>query len=397
MNRRHFGPRLAWKFTLISALALAVSFFLYFLLYNYGLEWLMYSSTMSDFWERRTARAIEGFQSYVTGHQLTMEEAVLDTDWESENRAINLILEPEPENGVFSSPDVLPVTCADGVLYAHGFQSFSYYKSRGMAGSIVLSCVCFFSILLPYVMHLIRRINRLSHEMGILAGGDLTLPVLSPGSDELALLGQNMEEMRRSVIRQMDRENEAIVANSRLIASLSHDLRTPLTKLTGYLEILQMGEYRDEAERDRYLEQALQKANQMRVLSDEIFSHFRVQGETRHTEVEAIPGAMLLSQRIAEQCYDLQAEGYQADPPEIEGDYMLRVDVRDMQRIFDNLFSNLRKYADRLYPIVFEVQEQEDEIVITSENRIVPYHGKDSRESVWKMCAPCLDAITAGC
>lgn len=117
----------------------------------------------------------------------------------------------------------------------------------------------------------------------------------------MAELGRSIEEMRLAVLEQMKRENEAILANSRLITSLSHDLRTPLTKLMGYLDILRLDRCRDEEQRAEYLRRASDKALQMRALSDEMFRHFQV-GDPPEPEEgkEMVSGPVFLGQLLCD-------------------------------------------------------------------------------------------------
>ena len=230
--------------------------------------------------------------------------------------------------------------------------------------------------------------------MQVLAGGDLTYRVVSNGRDELAELGRSIEEMRLAVLEQMKRENEAILANSRLITSLSHDLRTPLTKLMGYLEILRHGKCRDEAQRAEYLRRAADKALQMRALSDEMFRHFQVGDSSELTEEkETVSGPVFLGQLLAEQCFDLTDAGFSVEPPVLEGDYHLSVRTEDICRVFDNLFTNLKKYADPAAPIQVSVREEGERVVVALRNRAGrktgrtagdrPAHGPESAGTKW--------------
>ena len=200
------------------------------------------------------------------------------------------------------------------------------------------------------------------------------------GRDELSELSRSIEEMRLAVLEQMERENAAIRANSRLITSLSHDLRTPLTKLMGYLEILRLGKAKDEGERAEYLRRAWDKAQQMRALSDEMFRHFQV-GEPPPPEEgrERVDGAVFLGQLLAEQCFDLADGGFSAQPPVVEGSYCLDLRTEDICRVFDNLFTNLKKYADPAGPIQISVWEEGELVAVGLENRAGPVSRADSR------------------
>lgn len=375
MNSSKYKSRLGLKFTSVAALALIISFSVFLLLYEGVTCWFLYGSEFDAYWTQEGVDAVASFQNYVTDNEMTVDEAIRDVKWEKTYRTAYLYLDGSPTadsseegQGVRAG---IPVACSDGVIYAYPYSSVSHYDSLGMVISLSIAAICFFLILIPYVYRIIHRITHLSQEMEILTGGDLSYQIDSPGEDELAELGRSIEAMRLSVIEQMTRENEAVLANSRLITSLSHDLRTPLTKLTGYLEILRYKKYQDAAEEGRYLNSAIEKAEQLKNFSDEMFHHFQVNSSQKsQTNDETVSGTLLLSQLLSEMCFDLQSAGFQVNLPVIDDEFNLSISVFDMRRIFDNLFSNIKKYADPRKFVVIAVNRHAEEIGIVISNYI---------------------------
>ena len=383
MVRRRGPSRLGLKFLLAAALALAAALGLRALLDGAALPALLRSPGFEAGWYARYGDAAEDFQRHVRDRGLTVQAALRDTVWQRQHPQVDLYLEDPAalDTTLLEEYGGQRIDCADGQLYAYPMPAYVYYTGMGRLLSLLASAVCFFAILTPYTVVLIRRITRLARDMQVLAGGDLDHRVVSRGRDELAELGRSIEEMRLAVLDQMARETEAVRANSRLITSLSHDLRTPLTKLIGYLDILRHG-CGDEARREEYLQRAADKALQMRALSDEMFRHFQVE-PAAVPEPEAAPetvsGPVLLGQLLAEQCFDLADAGFQAPLPVISGEYRLRLRTDDLRRVFDNLFTNLRKYADPACPIRLTVEEAEDRVAVTLENCVRRGPQDDSR------------------
>ena len=73
-----------------------------------------------------------------------------------------------------------------------------------------------------------------------MSSGDLTTPVQSAGCDEIGILAIELDSLRSALRENFLHEQEVHKSNQELIAALSHDLRTPLTILKGYLEILNL-------------------------------------------------------------------------------------------------------------------------------------------------------------
>lgn len=377
MNSSSLMSRLGVKVTAIALIALAITFGIFLLIYEVAVPEFLYGERFDEYWDKKGAIAFEEFQIYVTKNELTMRAAIQDVDWEKSHHTVYSYLEKyDPESVEWCGAEEYAkhkIQCSDGVVYAFFYPSDGYYYNIGRVIALGVAIACFFLIFLPYVYHVVHRITRLSKDMEVLAGGDLSYKIISTGRDELAELGRDIEGMRYSVLEQMARENESVLANSQLITSLSHDLRTPLTKLTGYLEILQYKKYKSEAEHDLYLSRALDKARQMQSLSDEMFRTFQVK-RIEHIEVENQTSNFVTTNQIMEmltdQYNDLQAEGFQVSAPDSVNLFAVEICKMDLQRIFDNLFSNIRKYADKAHSISVSVNELTDSVEIALENNI---------------------------
>jgi len=384
LNNRFFRTRLGVKFVTVACAAAALACSV-FLVLNEGLFWWLFNSSYTEsFWKEEGRDAVADFQLYVTGNALTVDEAIRDVDWENQYETTYLYLIDASDTEELKNirhqerSQGIKVKCSDGIVVAFAHKSANHYEKQGLFLSLLGAVCSFFAVLIPYVLHTIRRITGLSQEMSILTGGDLSYELHPKGKDELSELGYSIEAMRRSVIAQMQRENEAVLANSSLITSLSHDLRTPLTKLTGYLEILRLGSGLT-GQQMSYIESALQSARSMKTLSDEMFRHFQVPDATvQSIGFEVVSGSLLLSQLIVETCCDLEEAGFTAAPPQVPGEFQLNVRVFDLRRICDNIYSNIKKYADPRFPVVFSVALLDGQVIIQQSNTVSPQMAEES-------------------
>lgn len=385
MNSFGVISRLGAKVTVATFAALALALGMFLLIYEIALPEFLYGERFDTYWSEKEIAALENFRTYVTEKELTVWAAIQDVEWAKANHTLYPYVEKyDPgRREWFGTAEYAAheVQCTDGVVYAAFMPSIDYYYNAGRVVALGAAIACFFLIFLPYVYHAVHRITRLSKDMEVLAGGDLSYKIISTGGDELAELGRDIEGMRCSILEQMACENESVLANSQLITSLSHDLRTPLTKLTGYLEILQYKKYKSEAERDSYLSKALDKAHQMQFLSDEIFRNFQVK-RVEHIEVENQSSNFVTTNQIMEmlidQCSDLQAEGFHVSAPDRVNLFVVEIYKMDLQRIFDNLFSNIRKYADKARMISVSVNELTDSVEIALKNYMGVQSSSDS-------------------
>ena len=169
---------------------------------------------------------------------------------------------------------------ADGVFRV-GITEFSetlYYDLSVMA-ALALACVVLLAVNLYHNSRVTRAIVRLSREVQWVEQGSQGTVIRSDRKDEIGELAQSVERMRRAIIQQMQNEQDAWQANSGLITAISHDIRTPLTALIGYLDLLEGGQYQNEEQMHRYLSASREKAQQLKVLTDELFRYFLVFGQ----------------------------------------------------------------------------------------------------------------------
>ena len=131
------------------------------------------------------------------------------------------------------------LTMKDGNVFVSmaEFTEYLYYNIV----NIVALCVAFVAlvtVMLIYFNGLTRRISSLAGAVTKVAEGNITDGIESQGSDELAELGRDVENMRSSLVDSIAKEREAMKANTELITAMSHDVRTPLTVLLGYIDLM---------------------------------------------------------------------------------------------------------------------------------------------------------------
>ena len=218
--------------------------------------------------------------------------------------------------------------------------------------AILLGAITYIIIQLIYTGKLTRRIVALSREAAEVSAGDLEKAITAAGEDEISTLAQDMDAMRRSVIERMGNEKRAWEANSELITAISHDIRTPMTSLLGYLGLLENAGL-DEDERGQYTASAYAKAMELKDLTDELFRYFLVFGRSElKMNKESYDAQLLLEQLLAEAEFDLREAGFDVQRSDAAAEGAVTADPMYLKRVVDNLVSNIKKYADPALPVM---------------------------------------------
>ncbi|MBE6893696.1 MAG: HAMP domain-containing histidine kinase [Ruminococcaceae bacterium] len=219
---------------------------------------------------------------------------------------------------------------------------------------------------LSYIRDIVKGIDALR-------AGQMDHQVPVEGFNELTRLAEAVNYL--SATQRQVREKDRALAEEKeqLIRTLSHDIRTPLTSIMAYSEFLASHDSCTEQEHRAYVELIQKKAQQIKELTDILLD-----GGKRN--LEHFEDARLLIEQLAAEFEESLEEKFQvaadlSDCLAFGGSF----DVQELRRIFDNLSSNVRKYADREKPVELHIRSEASELVIRQKNakRI----GTDRQES----------------
>jgi signal transduction histidine kinase len=173
-----------------------------------------------------------------------------------------------------------------------------------------------------------------------------TLQKVSRGNDEIAMLGQSFVKMTQRIAEQWQALTAQDQQRRELFANISHDLRTPLTSLHGYLETLLMkADMLDPSDRRRYLEIALGQSRKVGRLAQELFELARLEHGMVKPEKESFALADLVQDVF--QKFELAAEARrQRLVPEIApGLPVVTADLGMIERVLTNLLDNAIRHT----------------------------------------------------
>lgn len=269
--------------------------------------------------------------------------------------------------------DAYPIIMADdaAVLVSMAdYTEYWYYDLFNIASLVAAMLVLVLAVML-YIGRVTGRISTLARDVAAVADGDMGRSIHIDGTDEIGQLSGDVENMRNSILEKVEREREAVEANTELITSMSHDIRTPLTVLLGYLDI--MKRKNDDSAMDEYIDASQKTALRLKKISDDLFNYFLVfGGGGAALEPELYDAATLLTQMLEEHVLLLREQGYEILP---ESDMVLQgvcasvwVDAPALKRIFENLFSNIMKYASKERPVEIKAKLSDGRLTLSLQN-----------------------------
>lgn len=196
--------------------------------------------------------------------------------------------------------------------------------------------------------------------------------------DEIGEIARSVHQMTEELSRLMASEREALQSNKEMIACLAHDLRTPLTSLSGYLNLAMDTDKYDVEQRQHFAEVAARKADRLEGLIQDLFDYTKLMSGEITLHRRRIDFVKLVEQMI-EEFYPLLEENeltcsFQTECRELEMD----VDPDLMARAVQNLLSNAVKYGKDGKQIIIRLEKGRNvTFSVTNYGLIIPEKSLD--------------------
>jgi signal transduction histidine kinase len=208
---------------------------------------------------------------------------------------------------------------------------------------ILIGSQFFTSWLLKRIM---RPINALNDGAKRIVQGNLSEPVVYDGKDELAPVCATFNQMQRYLQEERDRNASYEKARTDMIAGISHDLRTPLTSVKGYIKGLRDGVANTPEKQEQYLTIAYNKASEMDVLLQKLFYFSKLETGNLPLLLTNEDLGDFLRKFARQSKEELTQLKVQMIIECEDGDLLVCIDTEQMHRVLSNLTENAVKYAD---------------------------------------------------
>ena len=256
-----------------------------------------------------------------------------------------------------------------------------------VGGGVAVSVLCFVILFFALFGERIAYIRKLTAGVHALGVGDYGNRVELVGNNELTQLAEAINYLSESEQKIKEKEKKLNDEREELIRTLSHDIRTPLTSIMSYTELLGAKQGVTAEEQREYVALVGKKTAQIKQLTDILLDGGR-------RNVEYFEDVRLLFEQLAEEFESTLESEFSLNVdlshlPATSG----RFDVGEMRRIFDNLISNVEKYAEPAEAVALAISKNDNGIEIRQSNGIKK--GNASSES-YKMGLSSIRRVAHG-
>ena len=235
----------------------------------------------------------------------------------------------------------------------------------GIAGLIIYSFVLFY-LLKKYYDRIRKDYDVLMRGVQRIAEGDLDT-VITEDIGVFEPFKEQLTQIRTGFKKAVNEEVKSQRMKTELITNVSHDLKTPLTAITTYVELLKK-EGITEEERNSYIETLEKKSMRLKILIEDLFEVSKASTNNITLNLMDVDVVNLMKQVSVEHADKFEQMGLQLRWNVPEEKVILPLDNQKTYRIFENLFVNIQKYAMPNSRVYIDVEKSEENVTITMRN-----------------------------
>ena len=245
---------------------------------------------------------------------------------------------------------VTNITAITSFLYQPGNDSqtvkrFAFGSTISVLLFVLFGIAVFSFIFLMMQRKTARDIETIANAVQQISEGDLTTKLDVTGEGELTEIAENISRMEKDIRDLIEKERNSEQSKTDLITNVAHDLRTPLTSIIGYLELLRKNNSISPEMRQKYLDIAYNKSERLQKLIEELFGFTKLSYGKVNLNIKEVDIVKLLAQLLEESYPNFAKNGLSYDYVSNTGSQIIEADGDLLARLFDNLINNAIKYG----------------------------------------------------
>ncbi len=193
-------------------------------------------------------------------------------------------------------------------------------------------------------LSLAKDLGRLADQVEAVRAGDLERPLKLPEDADLRQTAESLNDIQAGMKAALEEQTRSERMKVELVSNVSHDLKTPLTSILSYAELLRQEEDLPPAAAD-YAKIIDQKAHRLKTMVEDVFEISRAAADQLPVHLERLDLGKLLRQTLADMDGPIQAGGLTFKVELPERAVMITADGRRLYRVFQNLLDNALRYA----------------------------------------------------
>lgn len=243
-------------------------------------------------------------------------------------------------------------------------QSFAFAGVVSILLFVLLGIVLFTLCFLFLQRRTARDIETLAQAVKQISAGDFNTDISISGEGEIAHIAESIRMMEDELSRHIEIEKSNEQSKTDLITNIAHDLRTPLTSILGYLDLIKNNQSVNEEMKLHYLEIVYNKALRLQKLIEELFGFTKLSYGKLNMNISTLDLVQLLSQLVEESYPNFEKNNLAYDFSANVKSLLIEGDGDLLARLFDNLISNAIKYGAEGKRVLIRLRKEKEAVSV---------------------------------
>lgn len=226
-------------------------------------------------------------------------------------------------------------------------------------------------IVIAYVYYLVKKLSYLSYIMDgteRIKGGDIHYKLDIRGNDNFSVLAENINNIGEGLDKAIHNQLKSERMKSELITNVSHDLKTPLTSIINYIELIKKEDDIQPEHIKDYVNVLDSKSKRLKILIEDLFEASKASSGNLELNMAKIDITQLLRQAIGEMEKKLSQSNLDLKVSVPEEKVYIKADGRRLYRVLENLLSNISKYSLSNTRVYIDIYEENGKIRLIMKN-----------------------------
>ena len=256
----------------------------------------------------------------------------------------------------------------------------SMFRFFGVFGIIIYSIIAF-SFAKRYIDDINIKYNKLLKLTNSIADGNLSVEI----DEDLGILNplkEQVEKIKKGFKKAVEKEVKSEKMKTELVSNVSHDLKTPLTSIITYVDLLKDSTL-DEEKKKQYLETLDRKSQSLQNLIEDLFEISKVNSENINLNLSKVDLVYLMKQTLLELDYKIKEADLRIKTSFNKDKIIYSLDSQKIFRVFENLIINITKYSLEGSRVYIDIYESDKDIEVTLKNiakEEIKFNSKDIME-----------------
>lgn len=219
-----------------------------------------------------------------------------------------------------------------------------------------------------YIVKNLAYLSRIMDGAKKIKSGDLNYKIKIEGDNNFTELAQNINNIGQGLEKSIDKQLKSERMRNELITNVSHDLKTPLTSIINYIELIKKEENMQPEYLNDYVKVLDQKSKRLKILIEDLFEASKASSGNIELNISKLDITQLLEQSIGEMEEKLSEANLDIKLNTPNEKVYIYADGRRMYRVFENLLLNISKYSLQNTRVYIDLAQEENNIKLTMKN-----------------------------